>query len=291
MTFSKVPNVVGSTGLLLLVAYIVALGGAFALSLGGGDNVAAGQGRGPSVAYEVTTAQGETHVLEVRSSDPGLVLIEAQDRYGDGAKVRRMAPEESPAVDTDASSVAGVALKLPPWAALLCLLPVPLLLVAGHLRRREVEYQAVLSALSQTLSGELKQLQRSTGLDLARIAAQVERINRRGAMQLRWSADRSQLFDERLSVHSLHLTFCPHCNGPISARLRADLSQIPSCPHCMTQFDRKPLESMQAEVAARIARDAPVQPSAQSDFGTGLFIALALVFPPAAAFYAWRSAT
>lgn len=234
------------------------------------------------VRYEVTTAGGEVHALDDIPDDPGGALLEAQRRYGEITGVRRLEPGETSVADMPTSKPRASSLL----AFGLLIFPIGLLLAGLRAQQRASHEQRLWGALSNSLTADSQQLQRGLALNDADMHQAIARINALGRAQLVWDLATHRVYDRRLSDHTITVQFCPRCNDPINVRVIADLQHVPKCPNCLYAVDRHELDRLKAGIVQTLIRDSKAD--APRDFSLGLFVVLALLFPPGAIFYGVR---
>ena len=231
--------------------------------------------------YKVVTTDGEVHLLTIDSPDPSRVLVEANARFEHVASTQRLDPAEA---ELERSKQR----RTHVWVLGLCAFPVSFLLVAARRRMRERAFEEVFAVVAPTLSVDIGALTRQTGLPEDRLRREVERIRSRGLADLRWDEEHMRVYDARLSDHTLVLDHCPHCTDPIHVRVRADLTNIPRCPNCMTTFDDSVLARMSQDLTERLLADSTAHATSAA-FPLGAFLLWTVVFPPVALLMALRA--
>jgi hypothetical protein len=235
--------------------------------------------------YEVKTASGEVHILRGDPSDPAGVLLEAGQRFGEVASVKRIDRRVAEQIETQQTSS-----HLRKALGLLLLLPLAMLLAGIWLRRRTYQTHLVWEAIRRTLGMDAVRLAEATGLSDGALRSAIEGINRRRLAHLEWDADSNRIADIRLSDHSLTVEYCQRCHEPLNQRMLADLKQIPRCTECVFQHDIAYLDGLKAPIVERLHEEAAqARKSAGAErFSLFTFSLLALVFPPGAIAYAVR---
>jgi hypothetical protein len=233
--------------------------------------------------YEVTTRTGDVYVERiVGNKDPAHVLIVVAKRYGEGASLRRLEPEQGRARIVSTT-------RLQPWLRALFLFPVGLLITGLYLRRRSDAAKRVWRLLAPTLCADAAFLQREAGLARWEVRDAARDLTKRGVAQLEFHALTERIFDKRLNNFYLPLNRCPQCKGQINLRVRADLNELPRCTACKQILDRAALEPLTARVAKKIRDEAPRPSRLTADFSLGWFAFWVLLWPPIAMLYALRT--
>lgn len=232
--------------------------------------------------YKVTTPADEVYVLAIDSPDPARPLLEATERYGEHVAIERIEQDEAIAILRRQRSTQH-------WALALLVFPVAFFVTATRIGRRGRTLDFVYAAIAPTLSVDLATLAHRTSLDERTLHDAVERIRALGLADLVWDEEKGRVYDERLSGHSITLQACPHCAEPIVARIRADLSNIPQCPSCMSIFDADVLARMNRGLVERLQAEPP-RADGHPHFSLGAFALWTLLFPPVALLHALRAA-
>lgn len=269
-----------SAGAGLLLLYIVAIVALLAKGTASREAYVPDDG---TIRYEVVSGNGEIHVLEHATDDPAGVLEEAARRFGEVASVKRLQPGDSmPAANAPSRTPIGV------LAIALLLFPTGLVAAGFYARTRAQQTHTLWSAINSTLTEDSTALMRQLGTDEAGLRKVMDRLNAEGRVQLLFDVQNKRVYDRRLSDHTITVQFCPRCNEPFNARVIADLLRIPQCSSCMYPVERQELDRLKSGIVQGLR--AGVSLDDVSAFSVGLFVVLALLFPPGAIFYGLRHA-
>ena len=276
----NIPAALITGGVALLLAY-----GALWIALPTmGSLLGAGPAASAEITYEIVTTSGARELLTVEEAAPAAVLRLAGERFGGVESLRRVSEEE-------AATGHGELRRMRTSLAGLFLLPIGMLVLASAVGDRQRARQRGWTAISPTLTVDLGELARATGLGRDPILKLVRSINRRGWAQLVVHESASRVADSRLSNNGINVDYCPYCNARASAHLKADLVHVPTCPSCMNEYPREQLiKQSEALVRKLVASPPPAPRGAPPRFSVGLFALLTLVFPPLAIVHAWRAA-
>lgn len=241
---------------------------------------------GNRLFYRVTTADGDTHVIDVSRIDAAQAILTATDRYGAGATVERIVGAE--AVEQEQAQAGPNPLV---FTGLLILLPLTLLLAAKRLQTRSAAMERVWKTLARKLTGRGEKVMEEARVDADVLDQALDAINQWRQAELRWDRNNDRIMDLRLSHFTLTVKYCPRCNTQVHARISADLSRVPVCQSCMAPLESQELESQQAQVVERLLGEEPSGPPPDhTGFSPGAFIFWSLLFPPLAAAYALKAA-
>jgi hypothetical protein len=235
--------------------------------------------------FQVTTASGEVHILRGDRNDQASVLVEAGQRFGNVATVKRVSRRMAEEIESQQSST-----HLRQALGLLLLMPLAMLAAGVWLWRRTSQTALVWEGIRRTLGIDASRLAQATDLGAGALRAAIEGINRRGLARLEWDADSDRIVDIRLSEHSISVEFCERCNEPLNQRMLADLKQIPRCTNCMFQHDTTHLDKVKEPIVERLHQESAQARMSDKveQFSLFSFVLLALVFPPGAIAYAVR---
>jgi hypothetical protein len=264
-----------SVGTALFIVYVLAIALYFAKQARQTGSIAVANG---PIQYVVTTASGESHVLDNVADDPAAVLVEAGRRFGEVSSVKKLEPGD-PIPESAGPSRAQATIV----AFVMLTFPLGLLAAGFRARARANEVRALWSAISPTLTAASGPLLARLAINEGALPQVIERLNAEGRVQLVFDAKHKRVYDRRLSDHTITVQFCPRCNEALGKRLIADLLQVPTCPSCMFPVDQAELHHLTADIVRQLRNDGGAD--AESDFSLGTLVVLALLFPPGAIYY------
>jgi len=267
-------------GTAMLAVYLLVIGVYFSRQARRSGDVATADG---PTQYVVTTPDGQTHLIDNVPDDPAAVLVEAGRRFGEVTSVKKLEPGD--ALPDSAGGAGSMVLLL---AAAMLTFPLALIFVGFRARSRAENVRALWTAVAPTLTIASGPLQSRLGLDDRGLQETIERLNSEGRVQLVFDAKNKRVYDRRLSDHTITVQFCPRCNAAMNVRLIADLLQTPACPSCMSRVESADLDHLKAGIVQELRNDGGAD--AESDFSTGTFVALAILFPPGAIYYGINNA-
>ncbi|MDD9945852.1 MAG: hypothetical protein OXU20_32710 [Myxococcales bacterium] len=245
------------------------------------------------IYYRVTTAEGAKHVIDVSKFDAAQALLIATARYGDGATLSRIEPGEAARAAThEASAMAALGVPELVWLGAILMVSVWFVAAGSAVRTRFLRLDAVLSRLTPRLGYNARRLMEETGVADKELRSTLETINARLGTEFVWDRRYGEVVDARLSHFALVLRYCPRCNTPTAARIRADMLDVPSCTSCMAPFQGQELEHQHAQIVERLLSEDPTQGRSpkSSRFSLAVFALWVALLPPAAVVYAQGSA-
>ena len=141
--------------------------------------------------YQVTDARGDVHVMAVDSPDPAQPLLQATRLHGDDISLQQLTKDEAIDILKKQRSTHH-------WVFALFVFPIAFVLVGVRISRRGRTLEAVLDAITPTLTEQIAAVGRRTRINERSLRTEVERIRQLGIADLRWDDESGRIYDDRL---------------------------------------------------------------------------------------------